>query len=105
MELEVHLHAECMLGHLTEEQRRDFGWLDAAFVELMSGSAPSQTDVEALAEAVVSVCDVLPQPASLLGFELCIERFATGLHAETTNLCLPPSSEFSDRCHVSSNRY
>lgn len=36
----------------------------------------------------------------LLGFKLAIEALGPGLHAATTDLCLPVSSKFSDRCHL-----
>ncbi|WP_312930306.1 hypothetical protein [Agrobacterium cavarae] len=57
MELELHVDADSLLGHLTEKQRRYLDSLDAACINLMSVVAPAKADVEALAEAVIAFCD------------------------------------------------
>ena len=59
MEMELHADAGAILGHLTGEQRRRLDSLDAAYTELLSGSAPAKADVEALADAVVAFYDGL----------------------------------------------
>jgi hypothetical protein len=47
-----------LCSHLTEGQRRRLDALDAAYIELLSSdSAPAKDDVEALADAVVTLYD------------------------------------------------
>ncbi|ATN36427.1 hypothetical protein ACO34A_21810 [Rhizobium sp. ACO-34A] len=57
MEMELHADAGALLGHLSEDQRRRLDALDAAYMELLSDSAPAKADVEALADAIVAFYD------------------------------------------------
>ncbi|MCJ9723560.1 hypothetical protein MOV66_27685 [Agrobacterium sp. SHOUNA12C] len=50
--------AAALFSHLTDGQRQQLDALDASYIELLSSdSMPKKADVEALADAVVSLYD------------------------------------------------